>query len=100
MTQWKPSSLRFACFSAGAQRPAVVSLFSCGGLLCTNSGFHIYRQISIAGFSECAAMGMEQPWAGSELAVADAGDGSKCSVPICADYADHAAPTSPVEFQG
>lgn len=45
-------------------------------------------------------MGVEQPWAGSELAVADAGDGSKCSVPICADYADHAAPTSPVEFQG
>lgn len=59
MIRWKPSSLRFACFSVGAQHPAVISHFSCGVLLCTNSGFHIYRQISIAGFSECAAMGAE-----------------------------------------
>lgn len=57
MIQWKPSGLHFACFSIGAQHPAFISHFSCGVLLSTDSGFHIFRQISVAGFSECAAMG-------------------------------------------
>lgn len=59
MIPWKPSSLRVACFSVGAQHPAVTSHFSHGELLFTNSGFHIYRQISVAGFPECAAMDAE-----------------------------------------
>lgn len=59
MIQWKPSSLRVACFSVGAQHPAVISHFSRGVRLFTNSGFHIYGQISVSGFPECAAMGAE-----------------------------------------
>lgn len=66
------------------QRSSLTSHVVCAYLLTVDSTFTGKSQC--LGFLRVQQWAQNsQPWTGSELAVAYAGDGSKCSVPICAD---------------